>query len=331
MSIMQILNQESNQLLLAKEIYSIYKGMGDQANVVALSGVNLGMKMGEFVSIVGPSGSGKSSLLRILGGLQHPSAGTVHFGSKEVSKIPEDELVDFRRSTVGYVFQEGNLIPTQSAFMNLVQTLRFAGVERKEARNRAVKTLEQLGIKHRMNALPSKLSGGERQRVAIGRALITKPKLILADEPTGNLDYANSESVMGLFQDLHNAENTAFLVVTHSKHISRYADRSIELRDGQFVGEHGKEMDFDNLEKSRKIRIKLDGGINLPLEMMSLVTKYGELWDFSIEEENNYHKIVARPSVLSTGNGHSYTACPVCKSSVTSKDGSCGSCGAKLL
>lgn len=329
---MELSEEQNKQLLLARNLYAIYTGIGDSQNVVALSGVNLDMKNGEFVSVVGPSGSGKSSLLRILGGLQHPSAGRVFYHGSEITKLVEDDLVPFRRNYIGYVFQENNLIPSQSAFMNLVQTLRFSGVDRKEARLRSVEVLERLGIRHRMNALPSKLSGGERQRVAIGRTLVTRPKLILADEPTGNLDYENSESVMGLFQDLHKEENTAFLVVTHSKFISRYADRSIELRDGRFVGEHGLDIDIDNLTETRKVIINPDGTLNLPTEMLTLLSIYGNLWEFTVEKEESAHIIKARPSVVKDeAKSHKYINCPICKKQVSQKDNHCPSCGVSLI
>ncbi len=328
---MELTETQSKQLILARNLYAIYKGKGDSQNVVALSGINLDMKDGEFISIVGPSGSGKSSLLRILGGLQNPSAGRIFYHGNEITKLDEDALVPFRRNYIGYVFQEGNLIPTQSAFMNVVQTLRFAGVERNDARARATETLDKLGIKHRMHALPSKLSGGERQRVAIARTLVMKPKVIFADEPTGNLDYENSEAVMGLFKELHREENTAFLVVTHSKHTSKYADRSIELRDGRFVGEHGLDMDIDDLDLSRKVLIQPDGTLNLPLEMLKLLSMYGNLWDFSVVKEGDSHYIKATPAEVSDLGGHKHEFCPVCKKAVKPSDGQCNSCGASLM
>ena len=217
-------NKNKDLIIEAKNIYSLYKGKEGAANVVALRGLNMELKKGELVSVVGPSGSGKSTLLRVLGALQEPSAGEVFYDGKDIIKIPEKDRVDFRRKMVGYVFQEGNLIPTITARANVIQTMRFANVKRADAEKRADKLMKLLGMEKRMTALPTHLSGGERQRVAIARALANDPAVLLMDEPTGNLDYKNAENVMGLCQDLHHEENTAFIMVTHSKRTMSMAD-----------------------------------------------------------------------------------------------------------
>ncbi|MCY3411067.1 MAG: ATP-binding cassette domain-containing protein [Candidatus Heimdallarchaeota archaeon] len=311
-------------LMRSSGVYSIYKGKEGAANVVALKGVNLEIKRGEFVAVVGPSGSGKSTLMRCLGGLQHPSAGIINYENQDITKLNELELVPFRRQTVGFVFQEGNLMNTISAYQNVVRTLRYSGVGYTESRKRASNTLEILGLKSRMHDLPHRLSGGERQRVAIARAIAPNPKIILADEPTGSLDYKNTENVMNLFRDLHNDLDMSFLVVTHSQHVSSFADRNLELRDGKFTGQHQSDFDVYNLEQTRNVIINEDGSLVLPPEMLGLIETYGKLWEFSLQIDNGNASILAKPTK------DDLTHCPVCKKPITSDDFHCNSCGAKL-
>ena len=326
----KIAPEEEGLLLNAQNLYCIYKGKEGSSNVVALRGINLEMKQGEFVSVVGPSGSGKSSLLRILGGLQIPSAGNIFYFSNDITKISEENLVPFRRSTVGYVFQEGNLLPTISAFQNVVQTLRFAGKNRGEARRKATNLLTLLGVKGRMHDIPAKLSGGERQRVAIARAMANDPKIILADEPTGNVDFDNAEVIMGLFEDLRKDFNTGFLIVTHSKHISSYSDRSVELKDGRFIGQHTGEFDITKLGESREVIISEDGTLILPPEMTPLIGQYGSFWNFSVNFTSDIPVISARPITPETAAAPFQGSCPVCKAEVEGTPFFCKSCGAKL-
>ncbi len=313
-----------NELMKSSGVYAIYKGKQGTTNVVALKGINLEVAQGEFVAIVGPSGAGKSTLLRCLGGLQHPSAGIIQYEGKDITKLSELELVPFRRSTVGFVFQEGNLLTTYSAFQNVVRTLRYAGVGYSNARKRAAQTLEILGLKSRMHDLPHRLSGGERQRVAIARAIAPNPKIILADEPTGNLDYENTNNVMELFKDLHKDLDMSFLIVTHSQHVSSFADRSVELRDGRFMGQHSGEFDINQLEESREIIISDDGSLILPPEMLGLLYEYGNLWTFSISIDNGTPSIIAKPVIKQI------TKCPVCGADIKPSDFNCKSCGAVI-
>lgn len=311
-------------LMKSSGVYSIYKGKEGATNVVALKGINLEVKRGEFIAIVGPSGSGKSTLMRCLGGLQNPSAGIINYENVDITKLTEGELVPFRRNTVGFVFQEGNLLNTMSGYQNVVRTLRYGGTPYTEARKRANETLGILGLQSRMHDLPHRLSGGERQRVAIARAIAPNPKIILADEPTGSVDYANADNIMGLFKDLHNDLDMSFIVVTHSQHVSSFADRNLELRDGKFTGQHDDEFDPYNLEETRAVIIDDDGSLVLPPEMIGLIQSYGNLWGFSLQMENGEPKIVAAPTT------EELTQCPVCNKPVESGAFICKSCGATL-
>ncbi len=323
--------KKQDLVLEAKNIYSLYKGKEGAANVVALRGLSLDLKRGELVSVVGPSGAGKSTLLRILGGLQEPSAGEVYYNGKDILKVPEKDRADFRRRMVGYVFQEGNLIPSISALANVVQTLLFSNLKRKEARKRAMELMELLGMTDRMKALPSHLSGGERQRVAIARALANNPAVLLMDEPTGSLDYKNAEKVMEIVTELRDQLNTACLLVTHSKHIASFTDRSLELSDGRFIGQHGVDMDLTELGEDREVFINTDGTLNLPPELLPVIYNLGELWKVHVEEgDDGLPRIIAVPGSGSTGVKGSDGNCPVCGAAVGSEEFHCRGCGAEL-
>jgi len=319
-------------VLEAKGIYSLYKGKEGSSNVVALRGINLKLKRAELVSVVGPSGSGKSTLLRILGGLQDPSAGNVYFDGKDLLRIPEDKRAPFRRMTVGYVFQEGNLMPTVTAYNNVVQTLRFAGTPRSDAKKRTDYLMGLLGMTERMHALPSHLSGGERQRVAIARALANDPAVLLMDEPTGSLDYKNAENVMKLIVKLRDELGTSCLIVTHSKHISSFTDRSLELLDGRFIGQHGADMDLSLLGASRQVFIGHDGTVALPPEIRTMVETYGDLWELNVTTDENGNPTITMtlPDKTDRSVLNVEQACPVCKNLVKENEFYCNSCGAKV-
>lgn len=322
----------SKYVLVANNIYSLYKGKEGSANVVALRGLNIKLKKGELVSIVGPSGSGKSTLLRTLGGLQEPSAGNVFYNGMNLQKVPEHKRVPFRRKTVGYVFQEGNLIPTVSAFNNIVQTMTFAGTPRIEARKRARELLILLGMEERMNSLPTHLSGGERQRVAIARALANDPIVLLMDEPTGNLDYKNAENVMEMIVKLREKLGTSCLIVTHSKHIASFTDRSLELHDGRFIGQHGGDLKLESLDESRQVFISPDGTMTLPPELRSLIETHGELWDLRVEKtEDGHPRFIMEVSEKKDHQGPDHEGvCPVCRNAVSPEEFYCNACGARL-
>jgi len=197
----------------------------------ALRGVDLTIGRGEYVAIMGPSGSGKSTLMNMIGCLDSPDDGEYWLNGKLVSAMKDRELAKVRNKEVGFVFQTFNLLPRANALHNVEMPLIYAGLRRKERLERARRALERVGLKERMNHRPSEMSGGQRQRVAVARALVTEPSILLADEPTGNLDSTTSREIMGLFRELHTAGHT-ILLVTHEPDIARYARRVIHFKDG---------------------------------------------------------------------------------------------------
>jgi putative ABC transport system ATP-binding protein len=206
--------------------------MGD-AFVDALRGVDLTVARGEFVALVGPSGSGKSTVLNLVGGLDQPTSGQVWINGTELSASDERTLTQHRRRHVGFVFQSFNLLPRLTAEENVALPLMFSDVSEKERRARARALLERVGLEHRLEHRPTQLSGGEQQRVAIARALVGEPALLLADEPTGNLDTTTGAEIMALLKKLNQEGGLTLLVVTHDAEVAAFADRVVELRDGR--------------------------------------------------------------------------------------------------
>ncbi len=217
------------------ETRNLVKVYGDGAEVRALDGLNLRVERGEFVAVMGPSGSGKSTLLHILGALDRPTSGEVWVDGQNLASVRD--LDTFRARTVGFVFQMHNLIPTLTARENVEVPMMGQPVGRRERRQRAEELLERVGLKDRMNHLPSQLSGGERQRVAIARALANRPAIILADEPTGNLDSQSGAEVVALLRQLNRDLGTTVILVTHDPAVARRADRILLMRDGRIIGE----------------------------------------------------------------------------------------------
>lgn len=199
--------------------------------IEALKDVSLTINKNEYVALMGPSGSGKSTLMNILGCLDVPTSGSYRLNNTEVAKMTDDELAFVRNKEIGFVFQTFNLLPRLSSLENVALPLVYAGMGAAERRERAEHVMEQVGLGDRMNHKPMELSGGQRQRVAIARALVNHPSIILADEPTGNLDTKTSYEIMGLFQDIHSKGNTVILV-THEEDIAKHARRIMGLRDG---------------------------------------------------------------------------------------------------
>ena len=207
--------------------------------VNVLKGIDLLINKGEYVALMGPSGSGKSTLMNILGCLDTPTSGSYILNGKQVSEMPDDELAGIRNKEIGFVFQTFNLMPRTTALDNVALPMVYAGFSKSERNERATEVLTQVGLADRMDHKPNQLSGGQRQRVAVGRALVNKPSIILADEPTGNLDSKTSVEIMKLFGEIHANGNTVILV-THEEDIADHAHRIIRLRDGVI------ENDFKN-------------------------------------------------------------------------------------
>jgi len=199
--------------------------------VYVLKGIDLQIKKGEYVALMGPSGSGKSTLMNLLGCLDTPTSGTYILNGKDVSKMVDNELAEIRNKEIGFVFQTFNLLPRTTALDNVALPMIYAGYSKSERNQRAAEVLNQVNLGDRMDHQPNQLSGGQRQRVAIARALVNRPSIILADEPTGNLDSKTSVEIMKLFGDIHANGNTVILV-THEEDIAAYAHRVIRLRDG---------------------------------------------------------------------------------------------------
>lgn len=199
--------------------------------VNVLKGIDLVINKGEYVALMGPSGSGKSTLMNILGCLDTPTSGSYILNGKQVSEMHDDELAEIRNKEIGFVFQTFNLMPRTTALDNVALPMVYAGFSKEERNKRATEVLSQVGLTDRMDHKPNQLSGGQRQRVAVGRALVNKPSIILADEPTGNLDSKTSVEIMKLFGEIHTNGNTVILV-THEEDIAAHAHRIIRLRDG---------------------------------------------------------------------------------------------------
>jgi putative ABC transport system ATP-binding protein len=209
--------------------------LGD-ISVRALRGVSATVQPGEYVAIIGSSGSGKSTLMHILGCLDIPTSGVYRLNGMDVRTADEDELADLRNREIGFVFQSFNLIPRTRALANVELPLAYAGLPRAQRRQRALHALQAVGLANRIDHLPSELSGGQQQRVAIARALVTNPAMILADEPTGNLDTTSTRDILALFERLSDQGRTIILI-THEHEVAAHADRVIELSDGQIVGD----------------------------------------------------------------------------------------------
>ncbi len=207
-------------------------------SVEAVSGIDLEIKKGEFVVILGPSGGGKSTLLNLIGGIDHPTSGTVSINGFALEKASEESLTRFRRDHIGFVFQFYNLLSALNAVENVSLPLMAKGVAFKQAKVKAVQILTRMGLENRLNHLPSELSGGEQQRVAIARSIIAEPELILADEPTGDLDSQTAQEITTLMHELNKQMGLTFVVATHNLRLAENADRVFELRDGKIQPDH---------------------------------------------------------------------------------------------
>lgn len=218
-------------LLDARELKKVYENGEDK--VEALRGANLTLYHGDSVSIFGPSGSGKSTFLHLLGGLDKPTSGELLFAGQHLSRMDDEELARFRNREIGFVFQFHHLLPEFSALENVAMPLLVARVPKKEAFERSAEILEEVGLAARKDFSPIKLSGGEKQRVAVARALVASPRLVLADEPTGNLDTETEKGVMEIFSNLNRRRGVTFVIVSHDSFIRQYTDKNFDLIDGR--------------------------------------------------------------------------------------------------
>ena len=226
----------TEELIKTEDVWKTYK-LGE-VDLTVLKGVNVVINKGAFVAIMGPSGSGKSTLLHIIGALDVPSKGKVFLEGKEISQLPEDDLAQIRGQRIGFVFQQFNLLHNLTALENVMLPMTFQGVLEKKRMERAKKLLIDFGLGKRLFHRPGELSGGERQRIAIARALANDPEIIVADEPTGNLDSTTGKKIMEILIELHKKEKKTIIVVTHDPHIANYTEETINIMDGEIIHNH---------------------------------------------------------------------------------------------
>ncbi|MGE5357784.1 MAG: ABC transporter ATP-binding protein [Bacteroidales bacterium] len=223
------------------DLQNVTKQFDGRRRVVALEGVDLHVASGELVSIVGPSGSGKSTLLNLVGGLDRPSSGAICIDGQRLDQLGDDQLTRVRRDKIGFIFQFFNLLPSLSCYENVALPLHLRGWKRAKIEGRTRELIDLVGLAARLEHLPDELSGGERQRVAIARALAVYPPILLADEPTGNLDSRTGADILRLVQDLHQRLRATILIVTHDANVARSCSRTITLRDGRVVDDERRE------------------------------------------------------------------------------------------
>jgi len=236
-----------NELIRVEEVHKTYR-MGD-VEVPALRGINLTIAHGEFVAVMGSSGSGKSTFMNILGCLDRPSAGRYFLEGQEVGSLSADEWAHIRNKRIGFVFQGFNLLSRTSALENVELPMMYNGFASQERHRRAIEVLTLVGLGNRLDHTPNQLSGGQQQRVAIARALVNRPPLVLADEPTGNLDSVTSNEIMGLFQQLNRDQHISVILVTHESDIAAHARRQIVFRDGVVVSDQRNEQALSRVEQ----------------------------------------------------------------------------------
>lgn len=234
-------------IITIKNLVKNYDGEG--LEVRALRGVDLSVERGEFTAIAGPSGSGKTTLLNLIGGLDNPTAGTLTVAEKDLNGMSPKELSDMRLNNIGFIFQAYNLIPVLTAVENVEYILLLQGVGKAERRKRSERILKEVGLGKEINRRPKELSGGQQQRVAVARAIVSEPELVLADEPTANLDQKTGASLLDLMHDLNHRKNITFIFSTHDRMVMEYAERLISLTDGMIVSDNRKKSVRESAEK----------------------------------------------------------------------------------
>jgi putative ABC transport system ATP-binding protein len=232
-------------ILKLKDVWKIYK-MGE-IDVPALKEINLEINEGEFVAIIGSSGSGKSTIMNLIGCLDTPTKGTIHLKNQNINILSESNLAKLRGKTIGFIFQQYNLIHSMTAYENVILPLELLEVNENEAQEKTIKIIRQLGLKDKFDYKPSQLSGGQQQRVSIARCLVTNPDIILADEPTGALDTRTGKEVLEILQKLWKENNKTVIMVTHDLNLASFAKRHIELRDGRIIKDYNNKKQKNNL------------------------------------------------------------------------------------
>ena len=296
--------------------------------VQALNKLDLRIESGEFLSIMGQSGSGKSTLMNILGCLDRPTEGQYILGDLDVANLSDKSRSALRGRWFGFIFQNYDLLPRLSALEQVELPLLYNKVSNR--RRRASEVLDQLGLADRLHHRPNQMSGGQQQRVAIARSLVVNPQVILADEPTGALDPITSREVLDLFRQLHEEEDVAFLLVTHNREVASFCERSLELREGRFIAQHGTDVDIGDLSDSRELIVDDSGTISLPPDILLKIGGPGRFDIKDIERDiMNFERVDDEKVEVTTENKFVLSpTCPACKHEYgDSEEQECPSCG----
>lgn len=312
-------------VLAAHDVFKIYEGKQQRTDVVALRGVNVELHAGEFVSVIGPSGSGKTTLISVLGGLMRPTAGTIFIRGTTISSLPPNQLVQFRREHLGFVFQISNLVPMLTLQENVILPMKIVG--KKKPKTRALELLSAVGLKERRKHKPPQLSGGELQRAAIACALANDPEILLGDEITGELDTTTSQEVMDFLKDLNQERGLAMFVVTHNKQIAEQADRILRIKDGSVLTQRLR----DDISTEELYEISVKGRITIPEELRQQVG-LNRLVEFRMAPEGDHLKLYpssvkAPPVVVEETIKEPEKVCPACSRTVPHQVIYCIHCG----
>ncbi|MFX0174420.1 MAG: ABC transporter ATP-binding protein [Candidatus Hodarchaeota archaeon] len=331
-----IMSELPDDLLIALvNIYKIYKTV--EIETVALRGVSLSLFEGEIIGIIGPSGSGKSTLVNIMAGLIKPTAGMIYWApfKADISRMSDNLVSHTRNQFIGTFSQisEANLLPHLSVVENVMLQGEIGHISRSQLKKRAIELLDRVGLKSRRNSKPMLLSTGEKQRVALAAALINQPKIILADEPTGSVDYGTGEELLELIHEINGNHGTAFLIVTHSQQVVPHTHRVIEIRDGIIAGQH-KDIIISNLEQSRIIIADNQGRILLPEELLNGLGAQTNHFKAFLDDG----KIILEPmraqflrkKILDQLEHQKEKSCPVCSTLNSYKNITCSNCGSLL-